>query len=228
MGSQLRYGRVRPPEGNPFRISGIRAPLHHSWYPPVPRVPRPSFHGRGKVTPTPASSSSYERPTRDPQGDNGISRPRNHWSISSPVPGPSGSPANRVDVAWGVAPSEGVCNLWGGWCSWRLIPVVADHDDGTSWWSGPLQCSIVVAVRGVDGVPVGCQRCGVAAEALTSYRAFRSGLTRCWMVLGRDRVRGRSPNAASPMNQGRAHGIPSTYIQKHVTLWHHLSQPGPG
>jgi len=31
--------------------------------------------------------------------------------------------------------------------------------------------------------------------------AFRSGLTRCWMVLGRDRVRGRSPIAISPMNK---------------------------
>jgi len=38
------------------------------------------------------------------------------------------------------------------------------------------------------------------------------------MVLGRDRVRGRSPKAISPMFQDRISAIPSGYIQKHTPL----------
>ena len=38
------------------------------------------------------------------------------------------------------------------------------------------------------------------------------------MVLGRDRVRGRSPKAISPMFQDRIGAIPSAYIQKHTPL----------
>jgi hypothetical protein len=46
-----------------------------------------------------------------------------------------------------------------------------------------------------------------------------------WMVLGRDRVRGRSPNAISPLNQDRNRAIPRPYAEKHATRQHHKSQP---
>jgi hypothetical protein len=46
-----------------------------------------------------------------------------------------------------------------------------------------------------------------------------------WMVLGRDRVRGRSPAAIFPLNQDRIRAIPNAYTEKHAPLRHRSPQP---
>src|SRR6266567_4729053 len=64
-----------------------------------------------------------------------------------------------------------------------------------------------------------------------SARAVRPGhsgpASHVRMVLGRDRVRGRSRSAISPMIQDRMGPIPSTYTEKHAPRQHPEEQPGP-
>jgi hypothetical protein len=61
---------------------------------------------------------------------------------------------------------------------------------------GPAPRKAQLGVAGGSAVPRKAQLSIARADG-----AFRSGPTRCWMVLGRDRVRGRTPIAISPMNK---------------------------
>jgi hypothetical protein len=111
---------------------------------------------------------------------------------------PRTSGAGGAAEAGGAIGAEGSARHRG-----RLGPAPRKARPGTAEGSarhrgrlGPAPRKAQLGVAGGSAVPRKAQLSIARADG-----AFRSGPTRCWMVLGRDRVRGRTPIAISPMNK---------------------------
>jgi hypothetical protein len=174
---------------------------------------RPQNRTRTKRT-TSTTHPAIQAPApaaRDPGTHSARAAPLSHGpGYASPAPGASGTAE--------------ACGASGGEAARRDANAVPARgpDDGcpgaasSGWIRGCPGAASSGWIRGCPGAASGGWIRGVSVRPHTG-----------WMVLGRDRVRGRSPMRPPP-EQDRNEAIPSTYTEKHATLRHHPSQPELG